>query len=271
MTLDEALIWYSRDRFTADDVTRATGLSERSQRELLKIGVLQPVPQAKTKTRLMSEHMVKRAAIVAPLNQHGLSLKVSGKIVYASMMLEDFMFDVIDPINQLFEHSGDRDPITKLPPKRAKPERYGERDQWGWINHGWFDPDNPAQAEVGDHHIEITNGRYVSVYSGGEGPIMTGELTADQTDIVVWWGSVWDELIEPKDKEPEEQWTLGGMFAPSQALSPELRKYQWKKPTENEKSRALHAWKNPISKLRVNADLTLRIALRRLLYIDPVE
>jgi hypothetical protein len=29
----------------------------------------------------------KRAAIVAPLNQHGLSLKVAGKIVYASMML----------------------------------------------------------------------------------------------------------------------------------------------------------------------------------------
>ena len=48
MMLDDALIWYRRGLFTAEDVTRATGLSERSQRELLKIGVLQAVPQAKT-------------------------------------------------------------------------------------------------------------------------------------------------------------------------------------------------------------------------------
>jgi hypothetical protein len=270
MTLDDALIYYRKGHFTAEDVTRATGLSERAQRELLKIGVLQAVPQAKTKTRLLDDRMVKRAAIIAPLNQHGLSLKVAGKIVYASMMPEDFMFDVIDPIQQLFEVSGDWDPITKLPPKRPVPEKYGERDQWGWINHGWFDPKNPVQAEEFDHHIEITNGRYVSVYSGGEGPIMTGELTADQTDIVVWWGSVWDELIEPIEETPENAWAKGH-FHSRYALSPDLRKYQWKKPTDDERARALFAWKNPISKLRVNADLTLRSAMRRLLYIDPVE
>jgi hypothetical protein len=61
--------------------------------------------------------------------------------------------------------------------RRPKPEKYGVPDQWGWIDHGWFDPNKPAQAEDGDHHIEITNGRYVSVWSGiPEGRSLLGKI-----------------------------------------------------------------------------------------------
>src|ERR1019366_421792 len=94
---DRVLDWYREDRFTAHDLARATGLPERAQRELLKLGVLQPVPQAKTKKRLVSARMVKRAAIVAPLSRCGLSLKVAGKIVFAAPSIEDLSFEIFDP------------------------------------------------------------------------------------------------------------------------------------------------------------------------------
>src|SRR3954469_21866440 len=102
MKFEDALQWYRQDRFTAEDVTRATGLSERSQRELLKLGIISAVPQAKTKARLLTSHMIKRAAVIAPLNKSGLSLQVAGKIGVAALMLEDFYFDVIDPWNAVF-------------------------------------------------------------------------------------------------------------------------------------------------------------------------
>src|SRR4051794_31061974 len=118
MNVEEAATWYRKGAFTAADVTRATGLSERSQRELLKIGVLKAVPQAKTKARLLTSGMVKRAAAVAALSRCGLSLKVSGQIIYAAVGVEDLLFHVIDPIDALFDWGRACDPVTNLPPKR---------------------------------------------------------------------------------------------------------------------------------------------------------
>ncbi|WP_173979923.1 hypothetical protein [Magnetospirillum sp. UT-4] len=73
---------YYGDRLTAEDVTRGTGLSERSQRELLRLGILKPVPQAPTKQRLLSRPMFKRAAVIARLNSCGLSLSTAGQIAF---------------------------------------------------------------------------------------------------------------------------------------------------------------------------------------------
>jgi hypothetical protein len=58
------------------------------------------------------------------------------------------------------------------------------------------------------------------------------------------------------------------MFSDANALVSPSRAYTWKEPTEAEQSIALSAWNNSISKLRVNAALALRTALRRLLRID---
>jgi integrase len=42
--------------------------------------------------------MVKRAALIFPLHEHGnLSLLVSGKIIFANSLLESLLFHVIDP------------------------------------------------------------------------------------------------------------------------------------------------------------------------------
>ncbi len=257
MTLDESLIYYRQGQFTAEDVTRATGLSERSQRELLKIGVLQAAPQAKTKARLLYSRMVKRAAVVTPLNKCGLSLKVAGKIAYADILLESLLFDIIDPIQAIFEPTGEWDPVTKLPPKRKRPDK-----------HGWFDPTKPASAEKNDHFIEIIDGRYASSGAKGDRPRIFGELTPDGTDFIVWYGSVWDKLVEPGEQKETD---LPNEFHPRFALGPQLRKFESTKPTETDVARAELAWRNPVSRVSVNVSLTLRVALRRLLYIDPAQ
>src|SRR3954454_3120157 len=98
MNLESAIAWYGSGKFNAADMQRATGLSERSQRELLKLGILQPVPQSRTATRLFDSRMLKRAAVIHPLHEHGsFSLQVSGKLIYADLILESLLFDVVDP------------------------------------------------------------------------------------------------------------------------------------------------------------------------------
>src|SRR5919205_4095030 len=121
MDLEQALLWYAQGRFTADDVTRATGLSERSQRELLKLGILRPIPQARTKTRLLDRQMLKRAAVISPLNKLGFSLQVAGRIVYAAPLLEDLIFPIVDPWSANFALFSDSDPKTGLPQRRTLP------------------------------------------------------------------------------------------------------------------------------------------------------
>src|SRR5215510_12468207 len=87
MDLESAISWYESDRFNAEDMQRATGLSERSQRELLKLGILQAIPQSRTATRLFNARMLKRASLIYPIHEHGgFSLLVSGKLVYADMI-----------------------------------------------------------------------------------------------------------------------------------------------------------------------------------------
>ena len=98
MDLESAISWYASNRFNAADMQRATGLSERSQRELLKLGILQAIPQSRTATRLFNARMLKRASLIYPIHEHGgFSLLVSGKLVYADMILESLLFDLIDP------------------------------------------------------------------------------------------------------------------------------------------------------------------------------
>ena len=84
MSLEAAISWYENNHFNAAEMQRATGLSERSQRELLKLGILQAVPQSRTATRLFDARMLKRASLIYPFHEYGgFSLLVSGKLIYA--------------------------------------------------------------------------------------------------------------------------------------------------------------------------------------------
>jgi hypothetical protein len=242
MDLDSAIDWYGSSNFTAADVQRATGLSERSQRALLKLGILQAVPQSRTATRLLDSRMVKRASIVYPLHEHGgFNLRVSGKLVYADLWLESILFDVIDPWQAR---------------KRIADNAPGAEREWRWFT-------SNLAMEPNDYRITIINGRYVA--SGtGDALRIYGHLTESRTDIVVYRGAVWEELIKPTKPlgwSPNE-------FHPRSALVGKSRIFESKAVSESEMAAANEALLKPISKFSVNVSLTLRIAMRKLLRID---
>jgi hypothetical protein len=242
MNLKSAIDWYKNDRFNSADLHRATGLSERSQRELLKLGILRAVPQSRTAARLFDSHMVKRAALIFPLHEHGnLSLLVSGKIVFANALLESLLFDVIDPW-QAYQRKLDKAP-------------HGEKE-WGW-----FSSQEDPLPESGDHHIFLFNRHYVA--SGmKDAPVVYGHLSDDCTDMAVFSGAVYDELLKPSENVPD--WTQN-QFHPGRALAGEARKFKSKRASKSDGQAVQQAIASPISTFSVNASLTLRNSLRRLL------
>jgi hypothetical protein len=248
MDLESAISWYGGGQFNAADMERATGLSERSQRELLKLGILQAIPQSRTATRLFDSRMLKRAALIYPLHEHGsLSLKVSGKLVYADIILESILFDSIDPWQA-------RDRIMAKAP--------GAEKQWRW-----FAPSEDPVTEPNDYYIALINRHYVASGSA-ETLRVYGHLLDDRTDIVVYRGAVWDELVQPSGKVPD--W-LPSEFHPRSALTGNSRKFKSKSASKAERDAVKRALENPISKFVVNASLTLRLAMRRLLKIGEEE
>jgi hypothetical protein len=259
---DEAILfWYRENRFTADDVTRATGLSEAAQRLLLKIGILQAVPQARTKQRLLDGHMVKRAALIAPLNKNGLSLQVAGKIVSAALMLEDFYFDLVDPWDAVFDAGGKFDRATGLFPRRA-PLRKCDK---------WIEPNATKVAEALDYRISIVDSRFVVIGDLG----VSGELTPDLTDFV-WWDNAMYDHVKGRVKDGVLRLSVRGTHdhvpAPFGSFDttddPKTIGFKIKSPTSDDEKEAEKVKENPVSVLAINASLSLRIALRRLLYID---
>jgi hypothetical protein len=244
MDLESAITWYRSGHFNAADMQRATGLSERSQRELLKLGILQAVPRSRTATRLFNSRMLKRAALIYPLHEHGsFSLQVSGKLVYANIILESLLFDEIDPWQ-----AHDR-MVDKVP---------GAEGEW----HRLTSSKNPV-AEPGDYFIALINRHYVA--SGlAESVDVYGHLTEARTDVVVYRGAVWDELIEPSGKVRD--WS-DSEFHPRSALTGNSRLFKSKSAGKSERDAVKQALDSPISKFSVNASLTLRMAMRRLLKI----
>jgi hypothetical protein len=245
MDLESAIAWYGSNHFNAADMQRATGLSERSQRELLKLGILQPVPQSRTATRLFDGRMLKRAAVIHPLHEHGsFSLQVSGKLVYADIILESLLFDVVDPW-QAHRRMADKAP--------------GAEKQWSWFTSN----ENPI-AEPDDYYISLINRHYVASGSA-ESLRVYGHLTGDRTDVVVYRGAVWDELLKPSGNIPD--WSHSE-FHPRSALTGSSRLFKSKRASKSERDAVKQALESPISKFSVNASLTLRMAMRRLLKID---
>lgn len=140
---------YLNNRLTADDVERGTGLSERSQRELLKAGVIEAIPQARTKQRLLGAAMFRRATVVACLNQCGLSLTVAGQIAYAMPQSESIIEDSLRHIEHII---------------------FGvEEDKQPFI---W--------------KIEIIDSKYVTLNMGDGHILEYGELSAGMTSFTFW-------------------------------------------------------------------------------------
>jgi DNA-binding transcriptional MerR regulator len=246
MKFHDALIWYDRGLFTAEDVTRATGISEPSQRLLQKLGLISPAPQElRTSKRLFYADAVKRMACIKPLSECGLSLTVAGKIIHACPTVEDLLFGVIDPIDAMFDVMGQLDSKTKQRPLREKPDP-----------DGLFDPKPMALVGHMNFWVEVLDRKFVGAKNYNAIGGVFGELTQDGSDFVAWYGHVYDGLFDNAE---------GPGF---QTAPPAFRTYKPKRPTKADLRNAERAWRDPTSRVSVNVGMALRTALRRLLYID---
>jgi hypothetical protein len=158
--------------------------------------------------------------------------------------LESLLFDVIDP------WQARQQMLAKAP--------NGEKE-WRW-----FTSSESPTTEPGDYYIALINRHYVA--SGQANSLrIYGHLTEDRSDVIVYRGAVWDELIKPSNNVPD--WSLSE-FHPRSALTGKSRIFKSKTANNNEQAAARRALGNPIAKFSVNASLTLRMAMRRLLKID---
>lgn len=246
---DAALDWYAQSRFTAEDTTRASGVSEAAQRLMQKHKIFSPVPQAeRTAKRMLFGDTVKRLAIANELNRCGVPLIPASKIIYADTLMDPFQLSTVDPF-QMFFYGWDKE-------KQRHIKREGNADP-----DGLYDPSKPVTLhDKTDHFIEIINGRYVvsKPFHDEEGHVL-GELTPDKSDFIVWQGRTFDHIIAGEKSHPTLIDDAG------------LRAIASKNPTAADEETAEFARANPASKITVNAGVALRAALRRLLYIDPVE
>ncbi len=241
---DDTFRWYGEGRFDAAAMKRGTMLTERAQRELAKLSVIQPIPQGKTNTRLFDRRAFKRASLVGPLwKQVGLSLQVAGTIIRGAPSLEAFTFDQLDPWEITFDVRFPVDPSTGFPPRRKFKDGSTENP---FANPAWFDPSVPPRAEPGDYLIAIINGRYVVCGRHGE-----------QLD----WLSTYGELSN--DMTRFEWW--------SSFEAAEMLQWDVKQVSDADHKAAKLAIDSPIAKIELNASLALRVAIRRLLSIDPLD
>src|SRR6478752_3548852 len=167
MDFNEALRKYRDGVFTDADVTRCTGLSGRSYRELIKVGAVRTSTEKRGpgRVRVCDPNTFKRLAVIARLNQTGLSLAMAGRIAYFCPL--DFIFyNYCDPSVILLDLEAAIDPHSGLPSRLKEPKE------------DWFEPDKPANANPGDDWlIEIYDGRFVgSIYPEETEPMIYGDL-----------------------------------------------------------------------------------------------
>jgi len=273
MKFDEALWRYREDRFTDEDVTRCTGLSVRSWRELIKFGAVRTEEEKRGpgRVRICDAHTIKRAAVISALHQSGLSLAVAGQIAYVTP-LHTLMYAVCDPLIILFEYSAALDPNTELPLRRQSPLT------------DWFDPLKPAITEPdSDWLVEIFDGRFVGVrYDARQGPVtIFGDLREQATRFIGWLPFLRRDQFAGGAIARIAQEARGASFVkfiaeyedPSKWLK-QLHGLGYRFENRDGATDPLcvtaeSAVRNPIFKTTVNVTLAVRKALHRYLGIEP--
>ena len=272
MDFENVLRRYRADVFSDDDVTRCTGLSVRAWRELIKIGAVRTITAARGRgrVRLCDANTLKRVAVIAALNESGLSLAPSGRIAYF-LPFHTLLYTLCDPSTILFQRSADVDPEIGLPPRVREPKT------------DWFDPDKPASADPEtDWLIEVYDGRFVGVICKPKGkPVIFGDLRDEGTTFVAWFplhrpdqlrasateGLV-RELLPYRFIEFVEDWENPAKT--TQQLK--LLDYKYEKHAADSdplRLAAEAAARSPVFKTTINISLALRKALRRHLGIEP--
>lgn len=258
-SFQNALRRYRAGEFTDDDVTRCTGLSARSVRELIKQGAVRTSSKGRGagRIRTFDATTFKRLAIVAAVNEARFSLRLAGQMSYL-LPSDDLLYRTYDPINVLFDASETRDPACLPAPLQAP-------------SCDWFDAEKPARSEAErDWLLEILDGRFVAlVAQGGRLRLVYGDLRSDGTEFVSWWpfhaqlGAAFSsEGVTPK-WAGKRQW--------ADRIDPTFLDYTYEcHDGEDDLLRMTGyaaAWR-PIFKTTINMSLAIRLALRRYLGLE---
>jgi hypothetical protein len=271
MNFDDYLRRYRNGAFTDDDVTRCTGLSTRAWRELIKMRAVRTITadRGRGHVRLCDATVLKRAAVIAALNQAGFSLPVSGRIAYF-LPYHTLLYAVCDPCKILLHDSAEAEPTTGLPPRVEHPIA------------DWFDPDKPAQADPDvDWLIEIYDRRFAGVVSPPKEPTIFGDLRNEGTSFVAWFplrrqdqrmGSAIEKLAT--ELLPHRFADFVADWEDPRKWRKELRllDYKLEKHDRHDDPLCIAAEASacsPIIRTTINLTLAIRKALRRYLGIEP--
>jgi hypothetical protein len=271
MSFEHALRRYRADAFSDEDVTRSAGLSVRAWRELIKIRAVRTTTQARGRGRVRQcdATTLKRATVIAALNEAGFSLASSGRIAYF-LPFHTLLYSLCDPLTILFRRFVDVDPGTGLLPRFQHPKT------------DWFDPDKPARADPEtDWLVEIYDRRFVAAhYSPKHEPTHFGDLRNEGASFVAWRpllrrgqleGSATDllvrELLPHRFIEFVEDWEDRAKVR----RELKLLDYRYENHNLNDdplRLAAEAAARSPVIKTTINISLALRRGLRRYLEIE---
>jgi DNA-binding transcriptional MerR regulator len=248
--LSKALRRYQAGVFTDADVTRCTGLSARSIRELIKRGAVRTLSEDRGagRIRTFDAPTFKRLALLAAINEAGFSLKLAGQMAYL-VPSDNLLYWTYDPINA-------------LPPRLEMPR------------FDWFDPDKPATADPeNDWLLEVYDGRFVAqVFQRRRGTSIYGDLRKAGTEFVSWWpfqAQLNDIFSNNGDAAPK--WEGKRLLA--DRIDPKFLDYRYENHVSDDdplKRMAYAAAQRPIVTTTINVTLAIRLALRRYLGIEPL-
>ena len=259
-SFEQALIRYRADVFTDADVTRCIGLSARSIRELIKVRAVRTRSEDRGAGRVRSFDATtfKRLAVLAAINGAGFSLRVAGQLAYL-LPSDHHLFQILDPINVLFDTTASVDDGSDLPPRRKTPP------------FDWFDADKPAVADPKtDWLLEFYEGRFVAqVAQEGRFKLIYGDLRKAGTEFVSWW-PFQAELDEWTDTGVSPKWE--GKRAWADRINHRFLNYRHE-PHDGDNdplAQLAHAVaQRPVFTTTINLSLAIRLGLRRYLELEP--
>jgi len=261
---------YFAGQFADQDITRCTGLTPRAYRELIKLKAVRTVTERRGpgRVRLGDRTTLKRTAVIAALNQAGLSLATSGQIAFFAPY-HSLLYEVCDPGAILYRRPAGPDPDRELPPRVEKPK------------FDWFDADKPAEADSAtDWLIDICDSRFVGIrYTSHHEPTIFGDLRDDGARFVDWYprrertrpsGPIvaFAQEFNPRAVEACAAWQEPAKWASEFALLG----YAFERHDHADDPLCMAAeaaMRSPVVVTTVNITLAIRKALRRYLGLEP--
>jgi hypothetical protein len=218
------------------------------------------------RVRLCDALTLKRAAVIAALNQAGFSLRVSAQVAYFAPF-HTALYDVIDPSFILLEGSSALG-ADGLPPLLQAPKT------------DWFDPNRPLRTDPDrDWWLEIHEYRFAAIRYGAKHPaIAFGDLRDAGTRFVAWIpshqtdefaGCGIEKLLQANRTQAYVAWEDPARW--SRELKVLGYRYEERRKDDPLRAVAVAVIENPLFTSRINLSLAIRKALRRYLGIDSSD